>query len=402
MQFFSFLLWFISKNDTKHKYIWGYEEPEIAFEFKRQFELLHLFVNDFTKVAQIFLTTHSPAFALSNDNQSTNVFRVSYEKEIHSKSERYVSKLKNINVYYSDLFIELDRATDKSKLERDIWGINAQIISNMIGDSFNDVVGIRHITDQELNNIKSSLIEAKKERDQLEIEAESVKKQLGEIYPENIFICEDKNSVELWKEILINKRYIDCENFEILSSKGCTNSDIEIAILHLMKTRPAYKPKIFRQLDRDGYTSEQIDMIKKVKESNEKFGKFGKYQVGFLNVNELENYAILSDPFFTLEELKKNDERYEKLAGQFFITAKNNTQAAQRLFNSEVDKKKFRDVEEKMRDEARVHVIKYYPGKDISKFKNRFNADKTLKNLAVEKYPSELKIYLDEIKHFFD
>ena len=38
-----------------------------------------------------------------------------------------------------------------------------------------------------------------------------------------------------------------------------------------------------------------------------KFGKFGKYQVGFLNVNELENYAILSDPFFTLEELKKND-----------------------------------------------------------------------------------------------
>ncbi len=55
-----------------------------------------------------------------------------------------------------------------------------------------------------------------------------------------------------------------------------------------------------------------------------------------------------------------------------------------------------------MRDEARVHVIKYYPGKDISKFKNRFNADKTLKNLAVEKYPSELKIYLDEIKHFFD
>jgi hypothetical protein len=38
-------------------YIWGYEEPGIAFEFKRQFELY--FPNTFSKVAQVFNNTFS-------------------------------------------------------------------------------------------------------------------------------------------------------------------------------------------------------------------------------------------------------------------------------------------------------------------------------------------------------
>lgn len=103
MQFFSFLLWFISKNDKKHFYVWGFEEPEIAFEFKRQFELAEVFQATFTKVAQIFLTTHSPAFALSEANESTKVFRVNYEKVKSVKSERYNSRVIPITDYYEGL-----------------------------------------------------------------------------------------------------------------------------------------------------------------------------------------------------------------------------------------------------------------------------------------------------------
>ena len=86
MQFISFLLWFISKNDTKHFYVWGYEEPEIAFEFQRQFELLDLFINLYSNVAQIFITTHSPAFAFNKSNNNTKTFRVSYEGKIDLKN----------------------------------------------------------------------------------------------------------------------------------------------------------------------------------------------------------------------------------------------------------------------------------------------------------------------------
>ena len=70
MQFLSFLLWFIANKDDKHKYIWGFEEPEIAYEFQKQFEMADIFINTFSNNAQIFLTTHSPAFISIDKNNS--------------------------------------------------------------------------------------------------------------------------------------------------------------------------------------------------------------------------------------------------------------------------------------------------------------------------------------------
>lgn len=402
MQFFSFLLWFISKNDAKHKYIWGYEEPEIAFEFKRQFELFDLFKNEFTKVAQIFLTTHSPAFALTEPNENINVFRVSYEKDTTIKAERLISKLKDINDYYNHLFEELENSENKLSLERDIWGINAQKISKMIGDSFNEVIGIRHISNHEINKIKESLISYKTEKEKIEGEVNKIKSELNNIYPDNVFICEDANSVKLWESLLIRSGLITCENFKILTSKGCTNNDVEVALLHLMKGKPEYKPKIYRQLDRDGFTAEQINMLIIAKESNSKFKKFSGYKVAFLNVNEIENYAILANDFFTEELLKSDFEKWDNLADAFQATATSNINAAQKLFTTEEDKKKFRNCEKIMKNEAKLKPLKYFPGKEIAKLKNRFKAEKYLVELPKENYPIELIEYLDEIKNFFN
>ena len=65
MQFFFLLLAFLAKKDSKHYYLWGCEEPEIAIELAKQFDVAKLFYEDFSSNIQILLTTHSPAFLFS-------------------------------------------------------------------------------------------------------------------------------------------------------------------------------------------------------------------------------------------------------------------------------------------------------------------------------------------------
>ena len=103
-------------------------------------------------MAQIFLTTHSPAFALSESNPSTKVFRVNYEKDKGIKSERYNSKVIPIDDYYEGLFTDLTKSSSENRklLERDIWGINVQKISKMIADSMDKIIGFRHISNDQL------------------------------------------------------------------------------------------------------------------------------------------------------------------------------------------------------------------------------------------------------------
>ena len=57
---------------------------------------------------------------------------------------------------------------------------------------------------------------------------------------------------------------------------------------------------------------------------------------------------------------------------------------------------------EEMRNCAIKNVRKFFPGKEIRILKSKFNAEDFLINLSVDKYPDELKDYLNEIKIFFD
>ncbi|MBK7436533.1 MAG: ATP-binding protein [Saprospiraceae bacterium] len=267
MQFFSFLLWFISKNDKKHLYVWGFEEPEIAFEFKRQFELAEIFQNTFTKVAQIILTTHSPAFAFADSNAQTKVFRVNYEKEKGTKTDRFNSKIIPIDEYYEGLFKDLTSSSEESRklLERDIWGINAQKISKMIGDSMDEIIGVRHISNSQLEELRNLIASQQSENTELKSKVTIIENDLKLLFPKNVFVCEDANAIKLWESLLFDKLGINKTDFKIISSKGCANSEVETALLHLMREKVGYKPKIFRQLDRDGFTNNQISFFRNSK-----------------------------------------------------------------------------------------------------------------------------------------
>ena len=403
MQFFSFMLWFISKNDTKHFYIWGYEEPEIAFEFKRQFELADIFQKTFSKVAQIFLTTHSPAFAFTESSNLTKVFRVNYEREKNTKSGRFISRVIPINEYYEGLFRELTSASveNKKSLERDIWGINAQKISKMIGESMDEIIGVRQISKTQLDELKLLISEQQNNNKLLESKILNVETELKSIFPEKIFICEDERAINLWGDFLFKKLGISENKFKIISSKGCTNNEVEIAVLHLMKTRPEYRPKIFRQLDRDGFTVKQIDFLESARIRNSEYSRFKKYVVKFLPVNEIENFAVLLDSYFTIEKLQEFNMN-NKISDAFRQTTNANIITAQKLCKDDAEKSLFRSKEADMIQEARTDLLKFFPGKEIKKTKSNFNCDNILIGKMFEELPAELKSYLDLIKDFFE
>ncbi|PCK87042.1 hypothetical protein CPT32_09550 [Rhizobium sophoriradicis] len=61
VRFLPAILNYIAERSTK-VHVWGIEEPENSMEYKRAFELADTMAKSYCKNAQIFLTTHSPAF----------------------------------------------------------------------------------------------------------------------------------------------------------------------------------------------------------------------------------------------------------------------------------------------------------------------------------------------------
>ncbi|MEZ8785374.1 ATP-dependent endonuclease [Vibrio splendidus] len=74
-----------SSNDF---YIWGYEEPEIALEYSHANQMAQDFLNKYSKKAQIFLSTHSPAF-IALESTKVSCFRVSRDE-----SESFIANIK--------------------------------------------------------------------------------------------------------------------------------------------------------------------------------------------------------------------------------------------------------------------------------------------------------------------
>lgn len=72
------VLHYISTN-SNNIYIWGFEEPENSLEYSHTTNLAKDFSTKYSREAQIFLTTHSPAF-ISTTNDMTTCFRAFQER----------------------------------------------------------------------------------------------------------------------------------------------------------------------------------------------------------------------------------------------------------------------------------------------------------------------------------
>ncbi|PQJ09875.1 hypothetical protein CJD36_018305 [Flavipsychrobacter stenotrophus] len=349
-----------------------------------------------------------------NENDDRNrIYRVSYEIDKKNNKNRYLSKVYSLGDYYEGLFAKLessDNTVQRAELERDIWGINLQNISKLLGTQFNKIIGARHISEQQLSFLKDELIFQKTEHDKTLTILDATEKKLDTLYPDKIFICEDEKGIELWRELL---EKFEIKDVTVFSSYGCTIDDVEKVLLHKMKEKNGYSPIIYRELDRDGFMQNQIDIIEHIKSN--KFKQFKKYKVKFLPVNEIENFAVLMDTFFDNELLKKF-ENYSVLVEKFRATVDANLIVAMKLCtkdipnykgitNYTVDKQKDEFKPKKaveMKQTAEKDMVRLYPGKDIKKLKSNFNVDKLLRESDLTALPNELTDYLSDVKTFFE
>lgn len=375
-----------SIQKSKEHFIWGFEEPENSAEYKNQRELADRFKNTFLDERQIFLTTHSEEFLslydgkeIDKDKRKANLYHV---KKVSNKEFIAFSIITPFDVEKQTF----EFATVKSDIEEDI------------GSSL-----IRATYSKELKSKEDEfLAEKRKFEEEKKSVEESFNAQINSLkkaFPKNIFICEDENGISIWETFFAKFGVFD---ISIIPSKGCTINDVEIWIRENKKRKSDYSPKVFRSLDRDGYNNEQIAFLEKeIKEANEIIVGVGNYQINFLPVNELENFAVLCESYFTDDLLESN---LELLEDSYIKTITSSLQLNHKKFSSKTQI--FNHVSnslliKNMEREAKSNIKKFFPGKEIKALKQNFKQVSYLKSLEIHDYPNELTEYLNGIKSFF-
>jgi len=239
-----------------------------------------------------------------------------------------------------------------------------------------------------------------KERNELKNKGEDIAK----IKPDKIFICEDEleEVIELWKFLL---KEMQIKDVSVLSSKGSTTKLVENGIKHVRNLDNKYNPKVFRQIDRDGLTKEQISLLSEKVFKNEK--KNLRYEFRFLPVNELENFAVIEEKNF-LEDLWILNK--DKIIKDFDLTASAKCRAYCKEFDEhdpaeKRNKEKFiksgetMKIVHGMRDEALLDWRRYFPGKDMI---STNKAITYLKSIEKNQWSTDLKDFMYIIKDFFD
>lgn len=77
-RYVSSVLHYIASNN-KDFFIWGFEEPENSLEYSHAMTLAEAIVDRYSQDAQIFLTTHSPAFLAARKREQVCAYRVYYK-----------------------------------------------------------------------------------------------------------------------------------------------------------------------------------------------------------------------------------------------------------------------------------------------------------------------------------
>lgn len=380
MSYLAYFLAHICKKIPKKSFIWGFEEPENSLEYSKVEALAEKFFSDFKNCAQILITTHSPAFVNLREKKNVKFYRV----YIEPKDTKQISQI----ITVEKLRVQLS-LLEKNDLECEQY----------------DMVSNELYLVEFSKKIQELALEAKHEKDQLIKERDELKNKgedIAKIKPDKIFICEDGllEVIELWKFLL---KEMQIEDVCVLSSKGSTTKLVENGIKHVRNLDNEYNPKVFRQIDRDGLTEQQILLLSEKVFKNEK--KNLRYEFKFLPVNELENFAVIEEKNF-LEELWNLNK--EKIIKNFDLTASAKCRAYCKEFE-EHDEKKNKEkfiksgetmkIVHGMRDEALLDWRRYFPGKDM------ISTDKAityLKTIRKNQWSKDLKEFMIIIKDFFD
>ena len=204
--------------------------------------------------------------------------------------------------------------------------------------------------------------------------------------------------IEFWEQVCA---FYGINDVKVMSSCGSSGYLVENYILQLKKNGVQdYSPVIFRQIDRDGLTNEQIKIIED--DYSKKWNKNTlKCRLKFLPVYELENFAVISnsgqfnDDFFDSNKFnlenkfdKTSEAKCKELSGRYG-----------ELFG---DRGFVANATSKMRQEATSDYRSFFPGKEICSLLKNFDTYDILKGFSEENMPQELKDYMTEVKNFFE
>lgn len=161
-----FLAYFTSKSSKK--FIWGFEEPENSLEYSKVQDLANLFDRRFRKNAQIFITTHSPAFiALGRNGHRSTMYRVfippqsedDKKKDRPNKCETIVKKLNEIENWRQQTLFKEDQKNIVDTLEQELHLVELSAdIQNIIEEARRKEEKILN----DIENIKNKLSKSKK------------------------------------------------------------------------------------------------------------------------------------------------------------------------------------------------------------------------------------------------
>jgi hypothetical protein len=141
-RFIPAILNYITLSSNK-KHIWGLEEPENSLEYSKAYELNDTIEKEYSKNAQIFITSHSPAFTGDlNQNSPKNIFLISKndskikvdkidKKNFETYNLKIGSELGYIQIQ-KELSIALTTAIQKNKQQEQIFNELSQKINKNI------------------------------------------------------------------------------------------------------------------------------------------------------------------------------------------------------------------------------------------------------------------------------
>lgn len=376
------------RNKEKPIVIWAFEEPENSYEYRNAQKLADEFLSEYSVGNQLFITTHSFNF-LSLRGSCVSTYRV-YKEEVKVKGLGGYESMHQV----SRVFCIPERESGPQLQLLELEHIERERLEEELGI-------------YELNKELDFMFREKQKEKEEYLKRQKDYETVLKSRPNKIFICEDSSSsvMNLWEQWL---KEFGLSDIRIMSSEGSAKNMVENGVRHQMKLDDQYNPKIFRQIDRDGLTDQQLELIEDRIFKNEK--RDLKYGYKFLPVNEVENFAVLADAGkFGDDFWKEND---GMIADDFQRTAGSVCGKFVKYFDLEDEagsNGKFRNangdyisISQGMRDEAKSNRQKYFPGKTICAKSPNFNPIAFLSGLAKKDLPSELKSYLKEVKKFYE
>ncbi len=386
MAYLVYFLAYLTKKDRTKRFIWGFEEPENSLEYSKVQRLSDEFYDVFSKEAQIFITTHSPAFIGLKDRPGVYFYRV-YIRPLTTREKESFTPDRKISHVQS------------------LSQIKKQQLS-LFGED-NDVY---NALDEELHLIEQSA-EIERLAKTVELEREKMlgeRRRLEKRYsdslksnPEKIFVCEDKKMKAFWEKILEKSGIMDVS---VISSDGCSGLTLENWITVQARRVGSYNPVVFREVDRDGLSDQILTPLCKAMEGKVDTSNGVKYKYCPLPVNEIENFAILM----------KRDEFHSDLPDKYKLTLADsfrNTVEARLGSLRALAGSLGKDPKEysldtpainRLRDAAMSDWPKMMPGKDLLKCFGKTKLISVLKKADPNDWPKEMRDYIEEIRQFFN